>query len=254
MSGRTAGWYYVPYAGMRYWDGKAWADGPARTTPRNQAEEVATESGPSPPGRMTRYRTLIGALLTTVVAVTASAVFAWSPGGFGGTVGGAAREPAATTDQFKTRVARALPTSKPTPAGWSSSQCHGSLAAYSRVVVDRARRTATLTGRVVNETGFDVDVSTLAPVVSAWDTNGQRVILNGDFRTPPAQYPTGIHTVFSPGESKSYRSALVLVSPDRFWDSSGWNPVAQFADSDVITFCRQGDVPGYHQLDDRVSP
>ena len=108
-------------------------------------------------------------------------------------------------------------------------------------------QTATLIGRVTNETGFPVSMASDGPFAVAFDLDGSRPILRGDFSSPPSAYPDLKDAVLAPGGSLDFRSVPVtLLDTSRRWDGSGWKPIVQFNDYSTMTYCQQRSVPSFH--------
>ena len=314
MDDRQPGMYYVPYEGMRYWDGEKWTDqdpsADSPTLPPTEGSQVGTQSATEAArirtGRSGRVVMLCIAMLAAGAAAVALASGSVSTSGLASALGfpgeaeaaaapavaaqakvatptpakgrasvksspppaKAGKAPAAprtdsksspsqpttsqpTTESSAPRPAKPAPPRAPAPTPSThqrtAADCLGYLVAESQVIASRI--TATLKGTITNESGLDVKVIAQAPVVEAWDTNGQHVRLFGSFASPPKDGPgESSNVTLHPGDSISYRSvALPMQTPDRNWESLRWAPLTYLSMEDS-NFCQQGDVPGVHIL------
>jgi hypothetical protein len=134
----------------------------------------------------------------------------------------------------------------PPPPPPVARHCDGSLVARSRVVI--TGQTASLIGRVTNETGYAVSLSDgYGPSALTFDVDGSRPLLRGDYASPPQMYPSGKQAVIPPGAFLEYRSvALPLIDVSRRWKDADWQPIAQFNEWAVIEHCQQRSVPAVH--------
>jgi len=116
------------------------------------------------------------------------------------------------------------------------------MVARSQIVVSGA--TATLLGTMTNETGCDVHFSGTPPYALAFDSDGSRPILLGDFNSPPRERPSCADWVIHPGASVPYRSLPVtLQTADPRWDGTHWCETSHSTMLDVMMHRGPGQLP-----------
>jgi len=138
----------------------------------------------------------------------------------------------------------------PTPTDYrrlAATDCGGTVVARSQILISGS--TATLLGTLTNETNCYVFFSGMPPYVIAFEADGSKTVLLGDFNSSPREQPSYGDCVMHPRASIPYRSLPVTVpNPHPRWDGTDWCAYSQFTMLDP-TFRSKQLVPTVQLLD-----
>jgi hypothetical protein len=129
----------------------------------------------------------------------------------------------------------------------AAADCGGTVVARSQILVSGS--TATLLGTLTNETSSCVYFSGMPPHVIAFEADGSKTVLLGDFNSSPREQPSCGDCVMHPRAIIPYRSLPVTVqNPHPRWDGTDWCANSQSTMLD-LTFRNQQEVPTVQLFD-----
>lgn len=129
----------------------------------------------------------------------------------------------------------------------AAADCGGTVVARSKILVSGS--TVTLVGTLTNETSSYVYFSGMPPYVIAFEADGSRTVLLGDFNSSPREQPSCGDCVMHPRASIPYRSLPVTVqNPHPRWDGTDWCAYSQLTMLDP-TSRSQPEVPTVQLFD-----
>lgn len=110
--------------------------------------------------------------------------------------------------------------------------------------VEVTSTTATLVGKVTNETGFAIYFEGQAPAIHSYDPLYVHEFLFGDFSIAPTPKGQWYEFWLQPGASKSYRSVPhTMHTADRVWETYYLWPANAYFQAAIATFCHVTEVP-----------